>query len=432
MKPPENDVEWYYLTRLTANELRVLYYKCLGWQHADIAKKLGYQIDTIHHHSSEGQKKLDLKPGHWRAREKELQKRYCKKILDIVESSEDIYEGLEWWPPKDVPVPPELIQVIHLGDQGTPADTADEKTPAADTVIDAEYEEVESRFSRGCSSFFYISLVLTIVIAGLAYVTFLGGMRYEQAQQTPTLTYTPTATSTPTKTGTPLPTATPWPNSAILETFTTGKGLDWKVNWGDLEILNSGGNTNDRNDGYILTSVQSGGDVSYLIAPEEYLGDWTQYRELRFDMLSSRGSSLVANPSMGDVTIMNGDLYLKREFSHYPNYGWTTYSIPLFNDQDWILSPKVKYMTDVLSNVTKVYIRCEFASYHNGFETTGFDNIMLIYDNPDTSRYSRIFNNDSQTVGSSLGPILRVFLWIFVGAIIGIVGFIILILLSTN
>src|SRR5215216_2035649 len=78
---------------LTDQQFAVLYWKCQGMKHEDIAEKFNYSMAWIQEHSSSGQKKLGI-TGHPKSREKILEDEVCPALFEWVKQNPERVKAL--------------------------------------------------------------------------------------------------------------------------------------------------------------------------------------------------------------------------------------------------------------------------------------------------------------------------------------------------
>jgi hypothetical protein len=154
-----------------------------------------------------------------------------------------------------------------------------------------------------------------------------------------------------------------WDN--VISNFNTS-AQGWTATRG---ILNYNGITND-----IDLTNDSSIAPAYLIAPADYRGDLTDYRQLKITAARENDNS-----ATGTLIVY---LYSTAGTAYYdtgvtPGYASpTTVVVPLDDPTDWVITGT---WADIISDVTDLQIT---ATFHNTIERNNFDDIILISTTP--------------------------------------------------
>jgi len=135
------------------------------------------------------------------------------------------------------------------------------------------------------------------------------------------------------------------------------------------------------NSGYIFAQDNVAGGVWYFSAPQKLLGDLSRYFEgsMTFWLIQESNRS---NQFEDEDIILEGNgnrIYYKYESpTEFPDTTWTRYSVKLDETANWFKesgeAASNADITNVLSNVTNLYIRGEF---EGGPDTGGLDQFEL-------------------------------------------------------
>ncbi len=163
------------------------------------------------------------------------------------------------------------------------------------------------------------------------------------------------------------------PTDAVTSTFNTGfdgwtdvpgetTSLSWRVTGG--------------NPGGYIRNYDSGPTSGNIIAPSEFLGDWSSIEgsgELTWDFN-------MFNPGVGRVGPLKAYIYGpggQASFSsgsNPPVNAWITLTAPI-EESSWYVSSGT--WSDLISNITELRLMIENVYSTGGGETTGIDNVFL-------------------------------------------------------
>ena len=156
-------------------------------------------------------------------------------------------------------------------------------------------------------------------------------------------------------------------SSHVLTGFDDGTLQGWTA-VGDVQgITNPGSGGNPG--GYIRLDDQALGDICWLIAPSEYLGNWHGKTTLSADLIQFYYSGSQIAPAEFRISGPGGSY--SRTFGERPPAAWRTYGTTI-SEPLWT---KISGSWDALmDDVTEFRIRMEFI---NGDEQNGLDNVSL-------------------------------------------------------
>ena len=156
---------------------------------------------------------------------------------------------------------------------------------------------------------------------------------------------------------------------AAVTTIDDGALAGWTAT-GDVLAVSapaSGGNPG----GYCRVDDRASGDMIWVIAPPEYLGNWHSKATLSADLIQFSASGTSLGPVQFEISGPGG--CYTRTFPTAPLLGvWRTYGTPL-DESLWTRQSGA--WSTLLDNVTQLRILCE---YINGDEVNGLDNVALL------------------------------------------------------
>ncbi len=281
------------LKSLTKNEVTVLYWKCKGLKHPQIAGKLGYSTDWVQLHMSNVYLKLGFdKKMHWTKRVEILEKEICPQLPKDIENwkvEEEVSATEE--PETQSEADPEMMALVLYDEkQIETVKNASIIPPVKETIVIKERTKSQKTFGR-----FVFSILAAVILSLLGLFVYNLGRGTTPAPQIVIITATfipvtdtplptetsaiPTDTPIPTPTATPIPTNTPVPTEFIppadgilfqddfesgdLSAWTQVNG-QWLVSNGELTVLDDG------NDSYKWIALKRPEWKNYILSLTVY------------------------------------------------------------------------------------------------------------------------------------------------------------------
>ncbi|MCB1406016.1 MAG: hypothetical protein KDK01_07065 [Rhodobacteraceae bacterium] len=104
------------------------------------------------------------------------------------------------------------------------------------------------------------------------------------------------------------------------------------------------------------------GRTGYLVAPPSVTGDWRGVRAVEVVIRSDQGRFYGAfdEDAIGDIVLFNGSMTAAVEFPQQVGSGWARMSVPVEESRLWHLGGGASRVSDVLSNVTAMWVRGEY------------------------------------------------------------------------